>query len=596
MAQAPEAGSTQGDRTVADGQALMGVGTTRSMERVAAALGGLDQAEVRFERADDVPHGGVLCALAALLGFGLLRHVKNYFPDSKGFYPLESIFLLLAYLALGRVPSLEQLRYHSPGEWGKLLGLDRIPEVKTLREKTGVLSEDQERTARWSGKLAKEWMAHDVEAAGVLLIDGHVRVYHGEATKLPRRYVSREKLCLRGTTDYWVNALDGAPFFCVTKAVDPGLQKTLEEEIVPRLLNDVPGQPTPEKLAADPLLHRFTLVFDREGYSPDLFARLKAQRIAILTYHKHPGPDWEHREFAPRTLTHPNGETSTLQLAERGTRLSNGLWVREIRCLSANGHQTAILSTDYRSDLRPSAAAMFARWNQENFFKYMREHYGLDRLVEYGISPLPETTRLVNPDWRALDSQVRRTATQLNRARALFAAHTLGAQENEPEIAARHEEKKGTALSALQASQSQLDKLKAQRKSTPKHIELKDLPPEQRVAQLRGGRKHFIDTIKLIAYRAETALVHIARETLKRHDDARSFVRSLFQTSVNLRPDPARNELLVEIHGQANPIHDACLCSICHELNSTELCYPGTNLRLLYRPLRSSSFPAGQDV
>lgn len=358
------------------------------MERVAAALGALEGAETRFERADDVANGGGLCALAALLGFGLLRYAKSHFPATRGFYPLESIFLLLAYLALGRVPSLEQLRYHSPGEWGKLLGLDRIPEVKTLRDKIGNLADDTERTARWSGELAREWMARDVEAAGVLLIDGHVRVYHGEATKLPRRYISRERLCLRGTTDYWVNALDGAPFFCVTKAVDPGLQKTLEEEIVPRLLQEVPGQPTEEELAADPLLHRFTLIFDREGYSPDLFARLKARRIAILTYHKHPGADWAPEEFAEQTLTHPNGETSTLPLAERGTCLPNGLWVREVRCLSESGHQTAILSTDYRSRLERCALAMFARWNQENFFKYMREHYGLDRLIEYGISPV----------------------------------------------------------------------------------------------------------------------------------------------------------------------------------------------------------------
>ncbi len=503
---------------------------------------------------------------------------------------------MLACLALGRVPSLEQLRYHSPGEWGKLLGLDRIPEVKTLRDKIGILGDDVERTARWSGDLAKEWMARDVEAAGVLLIDGHVRVYHGKATKLPRRYVSREKLCLRGTTDYWVNAPDGQPFFCVTEAVDPGLQKNLEEEIVPRLLAEIAGQPTPEELAAESLRHRFTLIFDREGYSPDLLSRLKAQRIAILTYHKHPGLDWEHGEFAPQILTHPNGEKSTLQLAERGTRLSNGLWVREIRALSENGHQTAILSTDYRSQLGRSAAAMFARWNQENFFKYMREHYGLDRLVEYGISPLPETTRLVNPDWRALDSQVRRTVAELSRARAAFAAHTLGAQESEPEIAARHEEKKGAALRALEAKQIQLEDLKAKRKAIAKHVELKDLPPEQRVAQLRGGRKHFIDTIKLIAYRAETALVQLARETLRRHDDARSFVRGLFATSVNLRPDPARGELLVQIHGQAKPIHDATLKAMCTEFNATERCYPGTNLRLVYRPIRSSVFPAGQDV
>ena len=46
---------------------------------------------------------------------------------AEGFYPLESIFLVLALMALGRIPSLEALRYEAPGEWGKLMGLDRIP-------------------------------------------------------------------------------------------------------------------------------------------------------------------------------------------------------------------------------------------------------------------------------------------------------------------------------------------------------------------------------------------------------------------------------------------------------------------------------------
>jgi hypothetical protein len=114
---------------------------------------------------------------------------------------MESVFLLLAYLALGRVPSLEQLRNQAPGEWGNLLGLDRIPEVKTLREKNVLLGDDAARTARWSNQLARDWMEHDVQAAGVVLNDGHTRGYHGSLTKLPRRYVCRERLCLRGTTD-----------------------------------------------------------------------------------------------------------------------------------------------------------------------------------------------------------------------------------------------------------------------------------------------------------------------------------------------------------------------------------------------------------
>ena len=594
---APAAASSQSERSKADGEAVFGVGTTREMDRLAASLGLLDAAELRFEPVDDIANGGVLCALPALLALGLLRHTRDHFSLPKGFYPLESIFVLIASLALARVPSIEQLRYEPPGEWGKLMGLDRIPEVKILREKIGLLADDTERTARWAATMARDWMGQDTEAAGVLLIDGHTRVYHGKLTKLPRRYIARERLCLRATTDYWVNALDGQPFFCVTKAIDPGLQKTIREDLVPRLLAEVPGQPSEAELAANPLLPRFTLVFDREGYSPELFAWLWIEhRIAILSYHKHPGPDWDASEFSPLQLTLVNGEDVTLQLAERGTRLPNGFWLREVRKLNENGHQTSILSTRYLGPIEPLAAAMFARWHQENFFKYMRQHYGLDRMVEHGTCPIPDTTRLVNPAWRALDSQVRSTTGRLTRQRAEFAAGILHPGENNPVAAARHEQRQGKLLAAITPLEAQLEKLQTERKQLPKHITFKDLPEDQRFAQLRGGRKLFTDTIKLVAYRAETALVELAREIMKRSDDARSLIRGLIHTSANLRPDPAAGILNVELHGQANPINDAIVAHICEELNTTETTYPGTNLRLKFTPIRSSAFPAGQDV
>jgi hypothetical protein len=80
--------------------------------------------------------------LPALLALGLLRHSREHFSLPAGFYPLETIFLTVAFLALGRVQSLEALRYEPPGEWGKILGLDRVPEVRTLREKLGLLCQD----------------------------------------------------------------------------------------------------------------------------------------------------------------------------------------------------------------------------------------------------------------------------------------------------------------------------------------------------------------------------------------------------------------------------------------------------------------------
>jgi hypothetical protein len=181
-------------------------------------MGELHGAPIAFESVEDVPCGGVLFALPALLQNGLLAHSREHFSMPEGYYPLESIFLLLAFMALARIPSVEALRYQAPGEWGKLMGLDRIPEVRTLRTKLSALCSQTGQAFAWSGILAKEWMeVQEPQAAGVFYADGHVRIYHGKLTKLPRRYIARERLCLRGTTDYWVNAMDGQPFFVVTR-------------------------------------------------------------------------------------------------------------------------------------------------------------------------------------------------------------------------------------------------------------------------------------------------------------------------------------------------------------------------------------------
>jgi hypothetical protein len=217
----------------------MGRGATATMERLAASLGQLAEATPRFACALDLPKGGVLLALPALLVSGLLRHSAKYFRLPAGFYGLTSIFLLLAFMALGRLRSIEALRYYAPGEWGKLLGLDRAPEVRTLRLKLKHLA-DQEQAFSWSSTLCKEWMLEAPEEAAVLYVDGHVRVYHGTAKVLPKHYVARERLCLSASADYWVNAMDGKPFFVVSQAVDPGLLQVLERDIVPRLEADIP--------------------------------------------------------------------------------------------------------------------------------------------------------------------------------------------------------------------------------------------------------------------------------------------------------------------------------------------------------------------
>ncbi len=211
--------SSKSERNTSDSQAEMGMGATNMLDRVAARVGLLQQVSIEFQSSLDVSHGGVLLAIPALLACGLLRYTDQHFQLPKGYYGIKSIFLLLATMALCRFKSVEQLRYVAPGEWGKLLGLDRVPEVRTLREKIALLA-NQNQASSWNAALSQDWMQQMPEQVAAFCVDGHVRVYHGQQTELPKHYVARQKLCLRATTDYWVNALDGRPFFLINKAVD----------------------------------------------------------------------------------------------------------------------------------------------------------------------------------------------------------------------------------------------------------------------------------------------------------------------------------------------------------------------------------------
>jgi hypothetical protein len=567
----------------------MGYGATRSLERVAAAMGALEAAPIVFEAARDIPPGDVLLALPALLAVGLLRHSAEFYTLPNGFYGLSSVLVLLALLALARIASIEQLRYAAAGEWGNLLGLDRIPEVRTRREKLKLLCTELGRAARWNAALAKEWMSQqETEQSGGLAfyIDGQVRVYHGESTQLPRHYVPRERFYLRATTDYWVNALGGEPFCYVNQAVDHGLVQAIRGDILPWLEANVPlSAEQQQRMATDPRVPRFTMIFDREGYRPELFLELRKERIAALTYHRYPdGKAWRAEEFQQRDVKLVSGETVRMKLAERGTYVGQrpGLWVREVRKLAADGHQVSIVSTNFTGDAASLAAALAARWSQENYFKYMREHFGLDALVQYGTEEIPAAVTVLNPAWRELDRQVRKRYAERKSLPQL--QQNVGLTQSLSEAAVRHyEQLPGELQERIEQLQPAWEELQQRRKQTPRQIPVQELPEPDRFTRLRTERKYFLDTIKMIAYRAETSMASTVREKLKRSDDARALLRQIYHTEVDLIPDLEAKTLTVCLHHLTPAAHDTAVQYRCQELTATETIFPGTDLRLVYK-------------
>ena len=561
----------------------MGVGCTRVIERVLAALGKISEAPSRFTPAVDVTNGGVLWALPALLNNGLLRYTKDHFALPKGFYSVIHIFLLLAFMALSRIKSNEQLRYSSAGDMGFLLGLDRTPEVRTFREKIRHLSSTGQ-VKEWAAALSQQWMEADPEAVGTLYVDGHVRVYHGK-NKLPRRYVSRQKLCMRGMSDYWLNDQQGRPFFVISTPFTTGLLEMLRSEIVPRLLKEVPDQPSRQDLDESPLLARFTMVFDREGYSPAFFKEMwQEHRIACMTYNKYPKGDWPVHEFAEQIGGGPNGQDIKMMIAERGTHIGEkgkGLWVREIRKLTETGHQTAMVCTEYRAEVHALAVRMFSRWCQENFFRYMLQHFDLDSVAGYGQEPVDETKAVVNPAYRKMESLVKSKAGKLGRKLREFAEVSLNLIPP-PEDVLQYEAQKGALMEEIDLLKHDLATLKETRKATDKHISVSELPEADRFSVLAPQRKAFIDTIKMIAYRAETAMSALLRDSMARPDDARSLLRDIYTLDADIIPDEEAGTLTVRLHHLTNRMSDHAARLLAQHLNETDTIYPGTNLRLRY--------------
>jgi hypothetical protein len=581
----PPAVTDRSTRAVEDAAAEMGTACTRPDQRVLASFGLLDGAPTRFETCRDVAFGGVLCALPALAENGLFRHIHDCLVKLKGYYTTLHVIVLLAHMALCRIKAVEQLQYQPPGEFGKLLGLDRVPEVRCLRRKLAALSLD-DGPQKWAGLLSRDWLEAAPELAGALDVDGHVRLDHGRLTALPKRSVSRQRLCLRGTTDSWVNDILGQPFFVVERPIDHGLLEALRNDIVPRLLKEVPSQPTTEQLQADRSRARFVILFDREGYSPEFFREMwQTHRIACITYHKDPQGEWPVTEFATIETTLPGGERVSMRLAERGVWIGDrqrGLGVREVRKLTTSGHQVSLISTAFGEPAVTNSVELFSRWSQENLFRYMMEHFAMDLLNESGTQEIPETKRpVVNPRWRELDRQKRSVKSQLTHRQARFAALTLHPESDES-AQAQWAKRKAELVEEIEQLEHQLTGIDSQLKATPGHLEWDQLPATDKFQRLAPSRKQLVDTVKMIAYRAETAMASLVRESLARTDDARSLLRDLFRSEADLLPDVQERVLRVQIHPMSNPRSNRAITHLLAHLNAAEFTYPGTNLQLVY--------------
>ena len=538
----------------------------RTFDRQLAYLGLLDDAAPLFREGSSVPGIGVLCTLPCLVESGLFRISRKLYGEiGPAFYGLRTTLLTLLLMALLRIKRPEHLKERDPAAFGRLLGLDRAPEVKTLRRRLTRLAAHH-CAEQLGAELARLHVDQRGHLMGFLYVDGHVRAYHGQRAISSKAYVARRHLAMPASTDYWVNDSSGDPLLVITGEVNAALTKAL-----PRLLREV------RDLVGE---RRVTIVFDRGGWSPKLFRTMIKDGFDLLTYRKGRCRRINERRFIRRRAELDERSVDYLLHDQPVGFLKGKLRLRQVTRLCDDGHQTQVITS--RWDLRDIEVAyrMFERWRQENFFKYMREEFLLDALIDYQIEPEDPTRTIPNPQRRALDKEIRAARADLARLEREYGAAAADNAEPRRPTMRGFKIAHGRLGKQLRTARARVAQLFEQRRDVPKRVEVRELN-ERAVVKLATERKHLTDIIKMVAYQAESDLLALLRPHYARVDqEGRTLLHELFATAGDICVSDS--ELHITLAPLSSPHRTHAAQALCEMLDQTATIFPGSRLRIRF--------------
>jgi transposase len=546
----------------------------RSFDRLLACFGLLDDAMPIFGDARGVAGAGVLWAVPFLVQSGIFRIARKLYGEmGPAFYGTRTTLMTLLIMTLARIRRPETLKEHNPQTLGRVLGLDRAPEVKTLRKKLTRLAAYHQAT-ELGAELARLRVEQRGHLMGFLYVDGHVRVYHGHRN-LPKTHVARMRLAMPATTDYWLNDQSGDPLFVLTAAANAAMTKML-----PILLGEM------RHLVGE---RRVTIVFDRGGWSPKLFKQILAAGFDILTYRKGKTRRISERRFELRRAK-IDGRQVDYRLHDQWVRFLGGkLRLRQVTRLTDDGHQTQVITS--RFDLKDIEVAyrMFERWRQENFFKYAREEFLLDALCDYQVEPDDPTRTVPNPARRALDKEVRAARTELAKLEQAYGAAAVDNPEAHRPTMRGFKIAHGSIGKPLRTARAKLAEWLTRRRAVVQRVEVRDLSTEATV-KLATERKHLTNIIKMVAYQAESDLLVMLSDSYARCDDeGRTLLHELFHAAADIAVADA--QLRITLHALSSPHRTLAVQNLCAKVNATATLFPGSRLTMHFaiRPREQGS-------
>lgn len=558
----------------------------RTAERAAAGL--LEYASPVFAPAAHIRHAGLFLAFPALETTGLLscaRQVYGALPN--GFYGLETILIDAVLRALAGESRAEGATRFDPEELGRVLGLDRAPEVKTIRRRISQLA-DNGKAQELISALAKHHLTgtgpDGEDLAAVLYVDGHVRAYQG-TKKIGKIYSTRLKFPVPATEETWVTDAHGSPVFVVM--AKPGASLAAElRDLLPDLRTAVGDD------------RRVLVGFDRGGWSPALFKHMDASGFDVLTWRKGTTEDIKEDLFKEVTHTDEHGQERSWSVADtlvdlplNTTKKTGEVFeIRQIsRIVGTTGggtRQIHILTTDKNLPAGEVVYRMGNRWRQENQFRYARMHFDLDSHDSYTSTDDDQDRMVPNPAKKKAYQKVVAARNVHAEAAAiadlnLMALTTPAEGSTELTItvtSAMHNQ----AMAPLWEAENALIAAEKAHKKIPAKLRLGELNPGQQVLDTEVKLIH--TAIRMAAYNTAMTIAREIRTNTgyrRANQEAHALMRQIFNQSGDI--DTTKPGLLtITLDPLPTKAKTDAAAELCEHLTNTKTRYPGTDLIFKY--------------
>lgn len=458
-------------------------------------------------------------------------------------------------IALGfalRFGSIERFKTALVRDFGALLGLRAVPCVQTVRTHLVALAESVAPDAIMRALLAACLRLEPVWE-GAYYVDGHFTPYAGDAP-VRKGWNAKRRLAEPGHTDVHVHDATGRALCFLNRPLNDSLVKALPD-IVREIRAVVPTG-------------RVILIFDRGGDSGAGFRALTEQGIGFITYLK--GRKARRRFPSDRVarrwwqLEDPAGicarRRHVYRLYERGTRVRGAGLVRTL-VMEDTGGQIPVLTNC--GELAPAKVVhlLRLRWRQENSFKYLSTHYGIEQILQYGATTEPDERLVDNPARLRLRHQIADL-----RASLVFQEADVGEAllAGEPKKVAAAAETRRTHLDL----EVRLERVEHRLKHTPAKVPATSLPGRSReCATLKSDRHDLVTSITLATYNAERLL---ARRFYRHYQDPRDWL-TIFAALLHLPGDlsqTADGTVCVQLRPPDQPRIRGALVDFLAEINA----------------------------